>query len=254
MIQNPDSVLATRVLPSPNFGARKDAKLITCVILHYTGMTSADAALAWLCNPDSQVSCHYLIYEDGQVVQMVREVDRAWHAGRGIWHGETDLNSVSIGIEIANRGHEASDPAKPCPEFPKPQIDSVIALARDIATRHHMAPDRILAHSDIAPRRKIDPGERFPWMQLAEHGLGVWVQPAAIQGGRFFTKGDHGKPIAAFQAMLALLGFGVPQGGHFDEETEFVVKAFQRHYRPERIDGVADVSTIETLRDLLKAR
>ncbi len=235
-----------RVRPSPNFGERKDGKAIDAIILHYTGMISGVAAEDWLCNPEAEVSSHYLVYEDGNIVQMVAEKDRAWHAGKSYWKGETDMNSVSVGIEIVNPGH-----ALGYREFPARQINAVIRLCRGITLRHGVRPDMVLAHSDIAPGRKVDPGELFPWDKLAAKGIGLYLPPAPISGGRFFTIGDEGQPVEALQSMLALFGFDVPVTGVFDIVTQKNVKAFQLHYRPEKVDGVADASTIKTLHALL---
>ena len=233
---------------SPNFGPRRDRLVPDMVILHYTGMQSAEAAELWLCDPASEVSSHYLVHEDGRIVQMVREADRAWHAGRGSWLGRADVNSCSIGIEIANPGH-----AFGYPDFPNRQIEAVIALCRGICVRHRVAPARILAHSDIAPGRTIDPGEKFPWARLREAEVGHWVEPSPVRGGRFLSAGDSGEPVEALQSMLALYGYGVEITGLFDAATQAVVEAFQRHFRQELVDGVADRSTIETLHRLLAA-
>jgi N-acetylmuramoyl-L-alanine amidase len=219
------------------------------LVLHYTGMPDSGEALQWLCNPVSQVSAHYFVFEDGRVLQMVPEARRAWHAGVSSWDGETDINSRSIGIEIANPGHPGG-----LPPFPEAQIASVIALTKDIVTRWRIPAARVLAHSDVAPGRKLDPGETFPWESLHRAGIGHWVPPAPVRDGRFFSRGDRGMPIEALQAMLAMYGYGLKINGVFDEETEKVVAAFQRHFRPERVDGVADASTITTLRNLIAAR
>jgi N-acetylmuramoyl-L-alanine amidase len=218
------------------------------ILLHYTGMPDHDGALAWLCNPESQVSSHYFVHEDGRIVQMVPEDRRAWHAGKSFWAGEADINSRSIGIEIANPGHPAG-----LPDFHAPQIDAVIALCRDIMARWSIIPARVLGHSDVAPVRKIDPGEKFPWKLLAESGIGHYVEPSPIAGGRFFQRGDAGPPVEALQAMLALYGYNTPVSGEFCARTEGDIAAFQRHFRPDRVDGIADFSTIDTLHRLLKA-
>lgn len=233
---------------SPNFGPRRDGMKPDCLVLHYTGMESGEAAEAWLCAPESEVSSHYLVHEDGRVVQMVREGDRAWHAGRGSWKGLADVNSFSVGIEIVNPGPLAAFPA-----FPHAQIETVARLARDICARLSIAPERVLAHSDVAPGRKIDPGERFPWARLAELGVGHYVEPSPVGGGRFLATGDRGEPVEALQSMLSLYGYGLEINGLFDEQTRVAVEAFQRHFRPARVDGVADRSTIETLHRLLSA-
>lgn len=255
----PDSFLVSGIHASPNFGARNGCDRADSIILHYTGLRLGDAeaawrsdpggqALQWLINPVAQVSSHYLIFEDGRIVQLVAEAQRAWHAGRSSWAGVTDMNSHSIGIEIANAGHDGGLPA-----FPDVQIDAVIALCRDISERRRIAPERILAHSDIAPGRKIDPGERFPWDRLYAEGVGHWVEPVPISGGRFLAQGDEGQPVEALQAMFAMYGYGATVTGVFDPETEQIVAAFQRHFRPSRVDGIADSSTILTLRNLIAA-
>ena len=218
------------------------------LILHYTGMDSGAAALARLRDPLSEVSAHYLVFEDGGIVQLVPEARRAWHAGAGAWKGDTDINSRSIGIEIVHPGHAGG-----LPPYPEAQVEAVIALARDILGRWPIPPERVLAHSDIAPERKEDPGETFPWDRLAATGLGHWVPPASVRDGRFFAQGDAGQPVEALQAMFALYGYDLPVSGVFDARTRAVVVAFQRHFRQSRVDGVADASTITTLRDLIAA-
>lgn len=233
---------------SPNFGPRRDGVAVDSLILHYTGMPSGESAEAWLCDTASSVSSHYIVHEDGRVVQMVRETDRAWHAGQSFWRGCRDMNSCSIGIEIVNPGHDGGLPA-----FPDAQIDAVIALSRDILARNDIAPERVLAHSDVAPGRKVDPGERFPWAVLAAAGVGHFVAPTPVQGGRFLAAGDRGEPVEALQSMLALYGYDVEINAVFDDQTKRVVEAFQRHFRQSRVDGVADRSTIETLHRLLSA-
>ncbi len=247
MRQKPDSALASKVFPSPNHGERKDSKTVNSIILHYTGMATAESALKWLCNQVSNVSCHYFIFEDGHILQLVPESRRAWHAGASIWHGETDMNSVSIGIEIVNQGHEGGSPP-----YPDEQIAATIKICQDITERWHIPQQRVLAHSDIAPLRKPDPGEKFPWQQLYEAGIGHFVAPEPIQGGRFFGLGDEGAPIEALQSMLTLYGYGLDINAVYDVQTEAVIRAFQRHYRPEKVDGVADFSTITTLRNLIR--
>lgn len=247
MLEKPDHPRG-HVRPSPNFGARNDGKSVTTIILHYTGMKSGQGAEDWLCNVESQVSSHYLVHENGKVVQMVSEADRAWHAGASFWKGESDLNSVSVGIEIVNPGHTLG-----YKHFPKKQITALIRLCRGILKRHNIAPQMVLAHSDIAPGRKVDPGELFPWGELHEAGIGHYVPPEPVSGGRFFSLGDEGQPVEALQAMLSMYGYNVPVTGVFDEATKRNVKTFQLHFRPEKVDGVADASTITTLHKLLKA-
>ncbi len=234
------------VHPSPNHGERREGRAPDAIVLHYTGMPSGQSALDRLCDPAAEVSSHYLVFEDGRVLQLVPEARRAWHAGASRWGADTDLNSCSIGIEIVNPGHDGA-----LPPYPQAQIEAVAALCCDIIARHAIAPERILAHSDIAPGRKRDPGEHFPWEILHQLGVGHWAPPAPISGGRFLSPGERGQPVEALQAMLALYGYPCPQNGLYDRETEAVVAAFQRHFRPARVDGVADASTISTLRDLI---
>ncbi|WP_159948376.1 N-acetylmuramoyl-L-alanine amidase [Rhizobium sp. 18065] len=234
------------VVPSPNFGERIGVTRPDILLLHYTGMPTGEGAQAWLCNPESQVSSHYIVHEDGRVVQMVPEDRRAWHAGQSSWAGETDINSRSIGIEIANAGHPAG-----LPDYPDRQIESLIELCRECVERHQIAPERVLAHSDVAPVRKVDPGENFPWSKLHHAGVGHWVEPAPLGGGRFFQRGDQGQPVEALQSMLSFYGYAIEINGDYCAKTEGVVAAFQRHFRPVKVDGIADSSTIETLHRLL---
>ncbi len=243
----PDSGLVDTLVPSPNFGVRKAA--VDMLVLHYTGMESADAAIELLRTPAAEVSCHYVVREDGSIVQMVAEGARAWHAGLSSWEGITDTNSRSIGIEIVNGGHDFG-----LPPFPDAQIARVIALSQDIITRHGIRADRVLAHSDIAPARKRDPGERFPWPTLHEAGVGHLVPEAHLTGGRFFMPGDQGEPVAALKAMLGWYGYGIALDDAYDAATAEVVAAFQRHFRPSQVDGVADASTLLTLRNLIATR
>jgi N-acetylmuramoyl-L-alanine amidase len=238
--------VGAEVCPSPNHGERIGVDRPDILLLHYTGMPTAEGAQAWLCNIESQVSSHYLVHEDGRVVQMVPEARRAWHAGKSVWGGDTDINSRSIGIEIANPGHPGG-----LPDFPDRQIEALIELCRDCVERHQIPAERVLAHSDVAPIRKVDPGENFPWGKLAAAGVGHWVEPSVIGGGRFFQRGDAGQPVEALQSMLSLYGYGIEISGEYSMQTEGVVAAFQRHFRPAKVDGVADSSTIETLHRLL---
>jgi len=236
------------VIASPNHGERKDGRQPDLLLLHYTGMETAQGALDWLTREESQVSSHYFVFENGRIVQLVPEIGRAWHAGKSFWKGETDINSASIGIEIANAGHPGGLPA-----FPDVQIEAVTLLCRDIVERWSIRPERVLGHSDVAPVRKVDPGEKFPWDKLASAGVGHWVEPAVVTGGRFFQRGDSGAPVEALQAMLALYGYNTPVSGEFCDRTRGDVEAFQRHFRPEQVDGIADFSTIDTLHRLLRA-
>lgn len=244
----PDSPLVARVLPSPNHGERIGVAGPDMLVLHYTGMRSTQEAVEWLRSPERGVSAHYVVYENGGIAQLVPESRRAWHAGVSSWAGATDLNSHSIGIEIANPGHDHG-----YPPFPAIQIEAVTALSKDIVTRRAIAPERVLAHSDIAPKRKDDPGEKFPWEVLHRAGVGHLVEEVPVSDGRYFMRGEHGQPIEALQAMLAFYGYCVPITGTYCEETEIVVRAFQRHFRRARVDGIADVSTLATLYALARS-
>ena len=243
---SPDTALAGRISPSPNHDARADGIAADILLLHYTGMKSAADAERRLCEAASKVSSHYLVYEDGAVCQMVPEARRAWHAGVSSWHGATDINSHSIGIEIVNPGHEFG-----YTEFPGAQIDAVVALCGDIVKRRNIKPERVLAHSDIAPSRKNDPGEKFPWDKLNAAGVGLWLEPTKIVPGPELDPGDHGEIVSRLQSSLKQFGYGIDVTGNYDDKTRDVVTAFQRHYRPARVDGLADHSTVETLRRLL---
>ena len=244
MSLKPDSPLAQDFIASPNYGERRNFSRPDCIILHYTGMPTAAGALAWLTNPASEVSAHYFIHEDGRVLQLVAESRRAWHAGKSFWKGVTDLNSASIGIEIVNAGHEQ------LPPFPQRQIDAVIALCLDIAERHKIAPERILAHSDIAPGRKRDPGEKFPWEALRRAGVGHW--PRLLDATADDAPlGREASRVTALQALLALYGYGVEPSGVYEQKTRDVVAAFQRHFRCAKVDGEMDGQCLAILKSLL---
>lgn len=234
------------VRSSPNYGERAGGRKPDMILLHYTGMPTPEGALEWLCCDESQVSSHYFVHENGDIVQLVAEQRRAWHAGKSVWHGESDINSLSIGIEIANAGHPGG-----LSEYPKAQIEAVIELCRDCGQRWSITPERVLGHSDVAPRRKLDPGEKFPWNDLYQGGVGHWVEPTPITGGRFFQRGDQGQPVEALQSMLSLYGYGTEITGEFSDKMAGELEAFQRHFRPGRVDGIADFSTIDTLHRLL---
>lgn len=230
---------------SPNFNERTVPP--DMLVLHYTGMTSGPEALARLCDEQSKVSSHYLVEEDGRVFRLVPEERRAWHAGVSFWKGESDINGRSIGIEIVNPGHEFGYRA-----FPAAQIAAVIELVADIRTRWSIEDSRILGHSDVAPGRKIDPGELFPWKQLAQAGHGLWVEPDAAPGLPL-SEGEEGAGVFALQAGLTRLGYDCAPSGKYDAQTTSVVQAFQRHWRQEQVDGVADGMTRARLIALLRA-
>jgi len=240
-----DCALVAEVLPSPNHGERRGYARPDSLVLHYTGMPTAAAALALLRDPAREVSCHYVIEEAGRILQLVPEGRRAWHAGVSCWRGERDMNSASIGVEICNVGHDGG-----LPGFPDVQIAATIALCRDVMSRHRMRPERVLAHSDIAPARKRDPGELFPWARLALEGVGLWVEPSA-PSEPLAARGHEGPHVRGLQTLLALFGYELETNGVYDARMETVVAAFQRRFRPERVDGVADASLVRSLRALL---
>ena len=246
-MDKPDTALVGAVCPSANFEPRRGGTQPSILLLHYTGVTTAAKAIDWLSRTESKVSAHYVIDEEGRITQLVAEAMRAWHAGLAAWAGETDINSASIGIEIHNPGHELG-----YPDFPQPQLAAVEALCRDIIARHAIKPERVLAHSDVAPTRKKDPGEKFPWARLAQAGIGHWVAPEPVAWADPGMARDAAGPLVAdVQALLARYGYGIEATGGFDPKTEFVVTAFQRHFRPERVDGRIDQSTVTTLERLI---
>ncbi len=216
---------------SPNFGDRSASTPIDMLVLHYTGMESVGAALDRLCDPTAKVSAHYIIDEDGAVAPLVDEHSRAWHAGEALWRGETDINARSIGIELVNPGHEFG-----YRDFPDIQMAALMDLALDILDRHPITPRNVVGHSDVAPRRKSDPGERFDWAGLAAAGIGLWPD----------ADNSDGDP-ADVTAMLSDYGYDVTA-------PALTITAFQRHFRPETVDGIADRETIARLKRLLELR
>ena len=245
----PDSRFVNHVTPSPNHGERAHDLEIDILLLHYTGMTVTANAVKRLCEPSARVSSHYVVDETGEILQLVPETRRAWHAGESSWEGTTDINSRSIGIEIGNPGHSFG-----YPDFPDVQIAAVIDLCRDIVVRHRVRAERVLAHSDVAPWRKRDPGEKFPWALLAKAGIGAWVEALPPSDTAALGPGGKGREVTELQAALRDYGYGIEKTGIYDADTSTVVTAFQRHYRPARVDGCADRSTIETLHALLAKR
>lgn len=237
--------------PSPNFDAR--TRPIDLVVLHYTGMQDPEIALARLTDPApvagkypgpwqapdidadaplSRVSAHYVVGEAGEIWSLVPEEHRAWHAGASSWEGEGDVNARSIGVEIVNGGHDFG-----LPDFPDAQIAALISLLGDIFARWpELNAKRVIGHSDVAPLRKADPGEKFPWKRLADAGVAIWPARVVTQ-----LSGDD--PVSDVQQQLALFGYGVKQTGYMDEETKAALIAFQRRFRPTKTDGYADDET-----------
>lgn len=224
---------------SPNFGPRLPEPgqpfLIDMLVIHYTGMRSADAALDRLCDPSAEVSAHYLIREDGRIHALVAEAERAWHAGRSFWRGARDINSRSIGIELVNPGHDHG--YRP---FPNPQIEALCALAKDILARHPIPPANVVGHSDIAPERKRDPGELFDWQRLALAGIGLW--PDIVAGAEDLA-GLADSEIGACRRALAAFGYALAPGEAEDGQSAAVATAFQSRFRPLAVTGRLDLGT-----------
>ncbi|MFQ5783284.1 MAG: N-acetylmuramoyl-L-alanine amidase [Alphaproteobacteria bacterium] len=230
--------------PSPNHDARPEGVAVDVLVLHYTGMENAETALARLCDPAARVSAHYLVDEDGTIFRLVAESRRAWHAGVSFWRGCDDVNAVSIGVEIVNPGHEFG--YRP---YPEAQMAAVEALCRDIVARHPIPARNVVGHSDVAPGRRADPGELFDWPRLAAAGVGLWPEDNPVRGemGLALARGDAGRAVADAQGALAEFGYAVPRHGAYDEATADAVAAFQRHFRPCRVDGVLDPETAQRL-------
>lgn len=224
--------LVHRQVPSPNFGPRELP--VTMIVLHYTGMQSAAEALERLCSAEAGVSAHYLIDEDGTVTQMVAEEHRAWHAGKSYWRGITDVNSASVGIELVNPGHEFG-----YRDFPEAQIEALLPLLSDIKKRHGVSRSNVVGHSDVAPARKTDPGELFPWERLARHKLAI-PAPRITMPLVFDNDG-------AFYLALERFGYDITDG-------PAAVRAFERRWRPERITGEIDGEISALLFELLLQR
>lgn len=226
---------ATRVA-SPNFDERDPSVSLQYIILHYTGMASGRDALIRLSDPLAKVSAHYLIEEDGQLFQLVDENKRAWHAGKSFWRGITDMNSASIGIELVNPGHQNGYRS-----FPTAQMVTLKTLLHDLVRRHSLsASTAILGHADIAPGRKEDPGELFPWQDLAKDGLGVWPTTQSSDYGH--AEDDE------VQNLLRAIGYDCPDDGAYDRATRAALLAFQRHYQPDNLTGTPEKETVARLR------
>ncbi len=235
--------LLVREIPSPNHDARPPDTPIDTLILHYTGMQTAGAAIARLRDPAAQVSSHYVVDEDGAILRLVPEERRAWHAGVSFWRGHTALNGRSVGIEIVNPGHEWG-----YRDFPVLQLAAVCDLCQAILGRHPIPPRNVVAHSDVAPERKQDPGERFPWAGFAQQGVGLW--PDVPDQGTAAAIEDAAGLLPVRQG-LAGVGYDVAPEGPMDAALATVLRAFQRHWRPETVNGCADAGTRSRLTALL---
>ncbi len=220
--------------PSPNFGERRDGLGVELVVLHYTGMDSAEAALARLKDPSAEVSAHYLVWPGGEVRRLVPEEKRAWHAGAGAWGGRGDMNSRSVGIELANPGHELG-----YPPFPEPQMAALERLLAGIMERHGVPPEGVIGHACMAPGRKSDPGEKFDWRRLARRGLAVWLDPP--------VPGEGVADPEEFRAAAARFGYSVDEGEGWTAELEAVCRAFTQRFVP---GAVADRATPAVLAHL----
>jgi N-acetylmuramoyl-L-alanine amidase len=225
--------------PSPNHDERRHK--VDLLVLHYTGMESGDAALARMRDPEAKVSAHYMVREDGRIARLVEESRRAWHAGLSSWMGDDDLNSRSIGIEIVNGGHDFPMSDGKLPPYPDAQISAVIALSREIIAHHAIPQVRIVAHSDIAPKRKIDPGEHFPWPRLAEAGIGLWPEEAS-GAGCVWSGGDP----TGLNRQLGAIGYDL-------SDIPSALKAFQRRWMPDAISGLADARTLRRIAHVAEA-
>ena len=235
---------------SPNFNQRPRGSVIDMLVLHYTGMSSAQSAVKELCDPNKKVSAHYLVDEDGTCFQLVDEANRAWHAGESSWAGNSDVNGWSIGIELVNPGHEIG--YRP---FPETQMSSLETLVTSILSRHSIPAHKILGHSDVAPSRKRDPGELFDWHRLAANGIGLWPNQKHDQTsmrGKPLQFGMNGNAVTKLQKQLTHFGYNVEITGNYDHQMKEVVIAFQRHFRSHQIDGVFDSLCLDLLSDLLE--
>jgi N-acetylmuramoyl-L-alanine amidase len=226
--RNPQPILQK---PSPNFNTRGNERYPDLLIMHYTGMKTAEEAIDRLCDGAGEppVSAHYVVGEDGGVIQMVDEASRAWHAGVSWWEGIMDNNARAVGIEIVNPGHEFG--YRP---FPDVQMQSVLELAKGIIARHTIKPWHVVGHSDVAPMRKNDPGELFDWAMLAQNGVGLWPSaPDVLDDG---WQGDDNNMVG-LRDRLEAYGYGPLKGEGYDEELTKVIMAFQRHFVQDKIDG-----------------
>nr|WP_281501525.1 N-acetylmuramoyl-L-alanine amidase [Kordiimonas laminariae] len=231
--------------PSPNWNERPTGTVIDTVIIHYTGMKSGQDALERLCDEDAQVSAHYLIEEDGNLFQLVKEDKRAWHAGISYWRGMNNLNHNSIGIELVNPGHEFGYRG-----FPEKQIAMLLKLLKDIHQRHDIVPANVIGHSDIAPDRKSDPGELFPWGYLSANGFGLFSQETGESTTQLLKRDDNGKAVEKMNSLLKIVGYNITEIKTFTQESEDALRAFQMHWRQRAVTGGYDRGTAIILQDI----
>lgn len=229
-----------KVRKSPNYNDRTGSG-IKYLILHYTGMATGDEALERLCDQDAEVSAHYMIRENGEVISLVDEQKRAWHAGVSKWQKDEDINDLSIGIELVNVGHAYPGYQSEYCAFPRAQMEALVVLAKDIINRYDIKPWNVLGHSDVAWPRKIDPGELFDWKLLFENGVGLWTDDHGFED-------ESETDLEGFLRSLALYGYDV--SGAKDDPGK-IISAFQRHFRPQNIAGELDGETVNILKNLL---
>lgn len=232
-----------KVRKSPNFDDRSGAG-IKYLILHYTGMATGTEALERLCDAQAEVSAHYLVEEDGEIYQLVDEDKRAWHAGLSKWEEDDAINDLSIGIEIVNSGHAYPGYESIYRKFPEAQMEAVIKLAQEIIYRHAIKPCYVLGHSDVAWRRKIDPGELFDWTKLSKNGVGCWPKDNSVRA-------DIKVDLEDFMRNLQAYGYDVADCENNPSE---IITAFQRHFRQDNIDGQLDIETVQRLGSLLEQK
>jgi N-acetylmuramoyl-L-alanine amidase len=228
--------LRIRHLPSPNHDDRPADAPIDMLVLHYTGMRSPQEAIDRLRDPRTGVSAQYVVEEDGAVLRLVPEVRRAFHAGASFWRGHTALDGRSIGIGIVNSGHGWG-----YRDFTVLQLAAVCDLCLDILSRHPIPARNIVGHSDVAPHRKWDPGERFDWRSLAENGVGLWPADISVSDANDEVRPDD------MRVALAAIGYGIAPEGVYDAELARVLCAFQRHWHQENVTGEADAGTLARL-------
>ena len=227
-------MIPVRRFLSPNFNERPTPKKVDLIVIHYTGMVTAQAALTRLCEPAAQVSSHYLIEKNGYLHELVDEKKRAWHAGISFWKGETDINGISLGIELDNGGHDFGLPA-----YPEDQIKTLLLLLDKLVTQYSLHKERIIGHSDVAPTRKRDPGEHFPWLVLHKKGFGLWPESCAVN--------PEPQSIYEIQKKLGEIGYNCPFTGILDLQTTATIKAFQQHFTPQEITGTPTPNLRHTL-------
>ena len=219
---------------SRNLRSFRDIKF---VIIHYTGMQSEIESIKRLLNPKSKVSCHYLIKRNGKIIQMVKDTRVAWHAGKSKWKKFTNLNNNSLGIELVNRGHEYGYQS-----FSNKQITSLIKLCKKLKKKYLIKRENFLGHSDIAPLRKNDPGEKFPWKKLSTHNLGNWYN---IKRGKVKKNSDKKSNEVQFFKNLYKLGYRYFDIERRNLKDKMIIKSFQRHYIPNNVTGKIDTKTFK---------